>query len=35
MYRRAVSDPTARRSLERLVNRLTKILAEVKKLETT
>jgi integrase len=34
MYRRAVSDPTARRSLERLVNRLTKILAEVKKLET-
>jgi integrase len=35
MYRRAVSDPTARRSLERLVNRLTKILAEVKKLKTT
>ena len=35
MYRRAASDPTARRSLERLVNRLTKILAEVKKLETT
>jgi len=34
MYRRAVSDPTARRSLERLVNRLTKILAEVRKLET-
>lgn len=32
MYRRAVSDPIARRSLERLVNRLTKILAEVKKL---
>ena len=35
MYRRAVSDPTARRSLERLVNRLAKILAEVKKLTTT
>jgi len=34
MYRRTLSDPTARRSLERLVNRLTKILAEVKKLET-
>jgi len=34
MYRRAVSDPTARRSLERLVNRLTKILAEARKLET-
>ena len=35
MYRRTLSDPTARRSLERLVNRLTKILAEVKKLKTT
>jgi len=35
MYRRAVLDPTTRRSLERLVNRLTKILAEVKKLKTT
>jgi hypothetical protein len=35
MYRRALSDPTARRSLERLVNRLTKILVEVKKLKTT
>jgi integrase len=34
MYRRTLSDPTTRRSLERLVNRLTKILAEVKKLET-
>jgi integrase len=34
MYRRTLTDRTARRSLERLVNRLTKILAEVRKLET-
>jgi hypothetical protein len=34
MYRRTLSDRTARRSLERLVNRLAKILAEVRKLET-
>jgi len=34
MYRRTLSDPAARRSLERLVNRLAKILAEVRKLET-
>src|ERR1039458_7497081 len=31
MYRRTLSDPTARRSLERLVNRLTKILAGVRR----
>jgi integrase len=34
MYRRTLSDRTAQRLLERLVNRLTKILAEVRKLET-
>jgi len=34
MYRRTLSDASARRSLERLVNRLAKILAEVRKLET-
>jgi len=33
MYRRTLPDGPARRSLDRLVNRLTKILAEVRKLE--
>jgi site-specific recombinase XerD len=35
MYRRTLSDPTARRSLDRIVNRLTKILTQLKKIETT
>jgi integrase len=34
MYRRTLPDGPARRSLDRLVNRLTKILAEVRKLES-
>jgi len=33
MYRRSLPDGSPRRSLDRLVNRLTKILTEVRKLE--
>src|ERR1035438_3772210 len=35
MYRRTLSEGPARRSLERLVNRLSKILAQARKLETS
>ena len=35
MYRRSLPDGSPRRSLDRLVNRLTKILAEVRKLQPT